>query len=349
MGHSRSKIIRNVLIVLLTIFFVGGAFGLYLNGRMSYFPVCIGLYVLLLYIVYHVYFKRVGNIHEVRSVILYRLRRRVTRHELKVLDYSILMLFLLSMGYEILLLAGKKVALFPILLTRKEYYPLIITICSLMVTLLLTIKIDTKRIKTGLDFIAALEYHTQSLEDRYKTDSNRNKLHIYSPNINLGVSKIIHKESKESTMKYIIEHNPHVDFVFHCNDNKSELSKLVSQIKDIRGYIEKNNESPMLNYLYERYINDQGTKIGDVTLIIKDLSAILSFSNVELKKDNDLVDEAGYYSIYECMFGQFQDIDAKNGAVGYFGEIVTTPQFLSFIQKHGMDIELTKQLDAANN
>lgn len=338
MSHSRSNI--SLVLGISAVFIIALLMFLSHTKGMDYFmPIGILLVVLVMVCSAYSFLKYSKNIVPVRSLILYRIRRRVLEHEFKVVNYALILFYVSAFVYELLRLIGRYYALFPILLNGKEFYSLLIAVCSLFVTLLLTIKLDTKTIKTGRDFIIALEYHTQSLEDMSrKVPGTRNTIHIYSPNINLGVSRILEGESSESTMRTIIQKNANVDFIFHCSETKEALTDVASRSQGPQSFFKNAASSKMLKYLYERYMSST-TQVGVIGEMVEDLLAILAFTNVKVVDDNPLQDEAGYYSSYECMFGQFQDIEAKKGDVGFFGEVVTTPQFLTFIKQHGVDID----------
>ena len=278
--------------------------------------------------------------------LTYRLKHNIAEHDRKITLYSVLLIGGLICVYELMRKIGDCHPLLPLLLERKDYYAIVISICSLFVAVLLSLKLDTKKIESGEDFLSELRIHAKELQ-RKSTDKNREVLHIYSPNINIGVSEIIRHNRDNSTMFNIISECNHVLFSFHCpnysttNSIENSLKKITSgqKKKSYRKLVEEAKKEKMLDYLLT-YFEEKEEMHGNIYEIAykcaTDLMGILKLDNVEIKPDENIQDNmVGFRSKYEMVLGQYSDIvkNKHTGEVDFHGEVVTIPEFIDFVPK----------------
>lgn len=266
----------------------------------------------------------------------YRLKLKIIEHDRKIAIYSILILGGLIGIYELMREIGDSYPLFPLLLERRDYYAIVISLSSLIVALLLSLKLDPKKIESGEDFISALVIHAKKLQ-RKGTINNKEELHIYTPNINLGVADIIQNKRKQSIMHDIISECDHVNFIFHCRYYSEQLKQSLERINTLEDLYREANEDEMLKYLSIYFKDDIHGRLDELTKnCVSDLLKIISFKdkNVEFRPDSDIQENmVGYRSRYEMALGQYTFIDRSKGKVDFNGEVVTIFEFIEFVPK----------------
>lgn len=276
--------------------------------------------------------------------ITYLIKHDINKHERKITHYSLVLIVFLIVGYECLFLVGTHHPLLPLFLERKEYYAIIISFSSLFVTLLLTLKLDVKKIESGDDFLHRLELHAKELQ-RKSIRGESVELHIYSPNINVGVANITQRAKDNSVIRIIIEECDQVKFIFHCCYYTNVLTSGV--LDNIHNYqdLEKNAQAnkkggkskkyPMLAYLLS-YFEDKGAEAN--VLIEKcmvDLKEIMNKKNVKVLNYNSEEDFVGYRSKYELVLGKYVNVGGtkRRGNVEFYGEVVSVSEFISFVEQ----------------
>ena len=274
--------------------------------------------------------------------LTYRLKHGIAKHEWMISIYTVLIAAVFIAIYEILLLVGKDVPLLPLIIERKEYYAIVISLCSLVVALLLSLKLDIKKIESGEDFLAALRLHAKDLQ----RINPKEELHIYSPNINIGVSDIIQHNQKHCTMYNIISECDQVKFIFHCPYYSQDIKNAIEEIIGTRQegtffrFSSKASGNKMLDYLLRNYFNVEIhgniNELARVCMI--DLKDMLSYGEDKVVfKPCDEIEEkmVGFRSKYKMVLGKYSDIveNKHTGEVGFHGEVVTIPEFIDFVPK----------------
>ena len=294
-----------------------------------------GWIVLLIIIALFVYISLLEkNYKYTLNRYTYKLKLNIVEHDRKITIYSVLILGSLIGVYESMREIGDSYPLLPLLLERRDYYAIVISICSLVVALFLSLKLDPKQIESGVDFISALMIHAKNLQRKGTTDK-KEVLHIYSPNINLGVADIIQNKREHSIMYDIIPKCNHVSFVFHCRYYSSNLKESLQKIKSYDELSEKANGDEMLKFLKDYFKSDIHGNIDELTRkCVTDLLEILNFENMTIKPAPEIQENmVGFRSRYEMALGQYTDIDRSRGKVDFNGEVVTIPEFIEFIPK----------------
>ena len=278
--------------------------------------------------------------------LTYRLKHGIAKHERMISIYTVVIAAILIAIYEILRWIGRSTPLYPLLIERKEYYAVVISLCSLVVALLLSLKLDIKKIESGEDFLAALRLHAKDLQ-RKSNSTIMEELHIYTPNINIGVSDIFHRKQKHCTMYNIISECNRVKFIFHCpyyRRNATETTIRQINIEKEEGkkfnlFFDAKKTDEMLKYLWDNYFAYEHIHGGNYKLAsdcIADLNDMFSSSNVEFKEDNKIEEKmVGFRSKYEMVLGQYSDMgrNKHTGEVDFHGEVVTISEFIDFVPK----------------
>lgn len=277
--------------------------------------------------------------------LTYRLKHGIAKHERMISIYTVVIAVILVAIYEILRWVGRSAPLHQLLIERKEYYAVVISLCSLVVALLLSLKLDIKKIESGEDFLAALRLHAKDLQRKSNT-TKKEELHIYTPNINIGVSDIFRRKQKHCTMYNIISECNKVQFIFHCPYYCTNVTE--TTIKEINCKIEEREKfnfffhaketDKMLEYLWENYFAYENIH-GNYKLAsdcMADLNDMFSCSNVVFKEDKKIEEKmVGFRSKYEMVLGQYSDMgrNKHTGEVDFHGEVVTISEFIDFVPK----------------
>lgn len=267
--------------------------------------------------------------------LTYRLKINIVKHDRKIAIYSVFVIGGLIGVYEFMRIIGVSYPILPLFIDRKNYYAIVISLGSLFVTLFLSLKLDPKKIESGEDFISALMIHAKYLQ-RKGTKNNKEILHIYSPNINIGVADVAQNKRKHSIMYDIISDCDHVHFIFHCRYYSDHLNESLKRITTLRQLFKEAEDDEMLNYLSDYFKNIHGNADELTKNCVDDLLAIIEFKNinVEFRYDSNIQENmVGYRSRYEMALGQYTDIDRIKGKVDFNGEVVTISEFIEFVPK----------------
>lgn len=281
--------------------------------------------------------------------ITYHIKHDINRHERKILHYSLVFMVALIVGYECLCIVGAYYPLLPLYLERKEYYAIIISFSSLFVALLLTLKLDVKKIESGGDFLHRLELHAKELQRKsiHEKPEERLELHIYTPNINVGVANITQKSENKSIIRKIIEECDKVQFVFHCCNYTKELidNKSIYAINNYQA-LEKHAQQkkkngklkyPMLVYLLDYFKNTGAEANKLIEKCMADLNEIINKPNVQVSYYKSAEELVGYRSKYELVLGKYISLEGtgntRSGKVEFYGEVVTVSEFISFVEQ----------------
>lgn len=266
--------------------------------------------------------------------LTYRLKLNIIKHDRMITIYSVVILGSFICVYELMRGIGDNYPFLPLFLERKDYYAIVISFSSLVVALFLSLKLDPKKIESGEDFISALMIHAKNLQ-RKGTNEKKEVLHIYSPNINIGVADIIQNKREHSIMYDIISKCDHVSFIFHCPYYSSSLKNSLNEINTYDDLSRKAEGDEMLKYLKGYLKSDIHGAIDERTKeCVKDLLDILCFENATFKPALEIQENmVGFRSRYEMALGQYTDIDKSKGKVDFNGEVVTISEFIEFIPK----------------
>lgn len=266
--------------------------------------------------------------------LTYRLKFNIVKHDRKIAIYTVLIMGGLIGLYELTRIIGDSHPLLPLFIERKDYYAIVISLCSLIVALFLSLKLDPKKIESGEDFLSALMIHAKDLQ-RKGTNTNKEELHIYSPNINIGVTDITQNKRDHSVMYGIVSGCDHVSFVFHCRNYSKGLTSALNRIKTYNDLVQEANQDDMLKFLLDYFKDEIHGKIDTLTAkCVNDLLNIVQFNNVQIKTDFNIQENmVGFRSKYEMVLGQYTDIDKTKGKVDFNGEVVTISEFIEFVPK----------------
>lgn len=318
---------KNIIIVGKYLFRVGHRFALSFGL----------IFVLILQALFSLCFDKTH--HNILGVYLHYIRREYDEDNLKIIGYSLFPFLLVSILYFI---CNKKGIVLPCEFWKGEvFYPFAVAIGALIVTILLAININVKKIESHkqfyeklLEHIAFLNYeHTFNLPK----DSKLN-LYIISPNINIGTGIGC------SFVDDAIKNNEKICFIFICE--KIEIQDLegypsgdCNDIDSKHNFLAKSNNR-MLNFINLWYHGDS----SKLDISVEELRKILELA----KKDNTkikiipkyfdmLYSEngiGGYLSDYECAIGRFNKINIikKNDNVAFSGDMTSSTEFIRFFK-----------------
>jgi hypothetical protein len=263
-------------------------------------------------------------------------KKRFFANDLSIIGYSVFLIIILVGAYELLRIIGRQFSLFSCV-ERYIYYPFIFTFLGFGISLMLALKLNTKKIETGEEFLMHLIEHISSFE-------KEQEIFIITPNINIGTGKQKENAAKQRKDKRIvpfseiIRDNPHVTFTFICMTiDKNYIAKYTNtEEKDKIEFFQKGkcNNSAMLVYLYDRYYDKY---IHTLDKMIEELNEIINYSNVKFKpckKDFIEYPIVGYLSKEECVLGKFSDIQSQKGNVRIKGERISSQEFIDLVEKH---------------
>jgi hypothetical protein len=278
-------------------------------------------------------FHRDSQRHGFAEIIFY-IKKEYHENSLILLGYSLFPLLFISIVYFVC----EHKDILPCWMWKGEiFYPFILGIGALIITIIIAININPKRIENGDEFIKCLIEHIYFLNST-KTESK--KMYIITPNINIGAGK-----GNDENFSRIIRKHKYIEFHFICLPiEKGILKSYVfdAEIEEkIKFFKETSDKNKMLKFIYKRYKKEGlGKKVtlDEIKLdaMAKELYSILDCENVKIH--NCLVDLesekiSGYLSDFECVFGRYSDVNEQKGEIGFKGELITTEEFINIIKE----------------
>lgn len=272
---------------------------------------------------------------------IFKAKKRFFINDISIIGYSVFPIIILVIVYEGLRKIGMYFPLFPDF-GRAIVYPFIFTFLGFGVSLMLALRLITKQIETGEEFLMHLIEHISSFEKKQEN----NVINIITPNINIGTGVSTKKWKKEKKGKEektlplieIIKNNTHITFNFICMSIDKNYIEEYATIQDANkiSFFEngESRKSPMLKYLFDRYYNKD---IETLDKIVSELSTIIKCANVKIiscKKDFNKYPVVGYISNKECIIGMSSDIESKKGNVRIKGERVSSKEFIDVVEQH---------------
>jgi hypothetical protein len=261
--------------------------------------------------------------------IIFCIKKEYHKNNLILLGYSLFPLLLISLVYAIC----DCVDILPcVFWTGDTFYPFVLAIGALIITIIIAININPKKIEDGEQFIKCLIEHIFYL--KYEANKSQlsqlNRLYIITPNINMGTGIGVDKNFSK-----IIKEHSCIEFNFIClpiEKTKIDSYNTVDKADKANFFALSDNNNTMLKFLYDRYNTTDSNKLDE---IIEELRLILSNNNVKIH--NCLVDLtkqqiSGYLSDSECVFGSYSNINKQEGKVNFKGEIITTEEFIKIIK-----------------
>jgi hypothetical protein len=267
---------------------------------------------------------------------IFTAKKRFFTSDISIIGYSVFPIIFLVGSYELLRIIGTRFPLFPDI-EREIFYPFVFTFLGFGISLMLALRLITKQIETGEEFLMHLIEHISSIEQK-QLDK---EINIITPNINIGTGVTTHKTKKGSKVvpfSEIIKNNQHITFSFICMTIDKEYINTYTTIEDAQkiNFFQngKNNNSAMLEYLHNRYYDKN---IATLDKIITELKAILDCNNVVIKpckKDFTQHPVIGYISKKECVLAKFSDIQSQKGNVRIKGERIMSQEFINIVEQH---------------
>lgn len=281
-----------------------------------------------------------GRNRKKNDIDILHVKKRFFESSQTVIGYATLLFFEIIFPYTICWGLGKWNPIYDLYIQPETYYSISLAVVALIVTIMLTLKISTREIESGEEFLNNLFEHCSSLELSLKknginsSNDKRRILNIITPNINLGAGV-----DNSNELSKIIDQNSNILFRFICMPiSKDYLSKYDSNndsaaIKHdfFLQAANAGNESSQLKYIYDRYLNKDG--VSKLDLFIKEFTELIEKKNVVvcssiINFDDDKT--VGYSSYIECTLGKYYDVDKK---VLIRGELVNTSEFIEHVDK----------------
>jgi hypothetical protein len=288
------------------------------------------LHLALLWQVIIFLFHRDSQRHCSAKIIFY-IKKEYHKNNLTLLGYSLSPLLLISIVYAVC----DFVDILPCWVwAGNTFYPFVLAIGALIITIMIAININPKRIENGEQFIKCLIEHIFYLN---YTETKSKKLYIITPNINIGAGI-----GADKNFSNIIKEHQCIEFNFICLPIEVETIKLYWKKEDSEkaGFLKNANErNKMLSFLYKRYNTTDANKLDN---IMRELKLIILNNDENVNKNVkihncsvDLEEQqiGGYLSDFECVFGSYSNINKQEGEVNFKGEIITTEEFIDIIKE----------------
>ncbi|MDR0867418.1 MAG: hypothetical protein LBP75_02950 [Planctomycetota bacterium] len=258
---------------------------------------------------------------------LFNTKKQFFANDTSIISYSVVPPILLAVLYEI---ARWLYIDFP--MARSVAYPFIFTFYGYELSVMVILKLITKHIETGEEFLLHLIEHIRYLgkhnvkEDVYVITPNIN-IGVGTQNLNLLINSI--KDNREVTLHFM-SMSLNRRYVGEY-ENGNDIDRKLSFFKNSR-----ENESSMLYYLYERYFDEKNSSLGVLDEFVSGIKEMIACGNVKICEcpkrfiDNQIV---GYLSNKECVMGRYCNVGANNGGVTINAESVHSSEFIDVIRK----------------
>lgn len=275
------------------------------------------------------------------DIEILHVKKRFFESSQTVIGYSTLLLFEMILPYTVCWSIGKYFPLYKLLIQPETYYSISLGIVALIVTIMLTLKISTREIESGEEFLNNLFEHCSSLNFYLKKngiDNNsidkRRILNIITPNINLGAGV-----DNTDELSRIIDQNKNIIFRFICMPiNEKYLGGYSSKERHEKHsfFANATEDSLQLKYIYDRYCTKDDDSTRKLDIFIEEIKVLIEKENVVVC--NNMIDflndkTVGYSSYTECTLGKYYDVNGKDGKVLIRGELVNTTEFIEHIDK----------------
>jgi hypothetical protein len=275
--------------------------------------------------------------------IIFYIKKEYQKNNLILLGYSLFPFLLISIAYFIC----DVVDILPCRFwTGDTFYPFVLAIGTLVITMIIAININPKKIENGEQFIKCLIEHIfylKYIKDKKQT-SEKLKLYLITPNINMGAGIGVDKNFSK-----IIKEHKCIEFHFICLSIEKEKITTYNSVNNAdkaNFFAKANDKNKMLLFLYKRYDTTDAKKLDE---IITELDAILSNTNVIIHNCSVNLEEqqiSGYLSDFECVFGNYSNINKQEGDVNFRGEVITAEEFIKIIKEQMLQHFIQSEDDA---
>ncbi len=279
----------------------------YLSRLKHSFCLIVNLILQIPLSLYHHETEKLGNMKKYLNRFLIYIKTECEQDTFKTIGYSLFPCCFIISIYELCHIVG---IFFPILsygMDRSFFYPLVISVGALIVTILVAIKINApKIIENKKQFYEKLLDHIGYLNYKH-TKSN---LYLIFPNINIGTGV-------GDSFANVIRVNTNIRFIFICKDEK--------------------NMSDFINIWYNDDKEILESSVREIREITKDRVEIVpKYDELNLREDDQNgIGVGGYLSDYECTMGLFykaKDIGGQSDNVIFKGEVISSSEFIHFIR-----------------
>ncbi len=240
--------------------------------------------------------------------------------------------------------------------TPLDIASIVLSICSVLITISISLQLHGHKIQTGEEFFAQLVYHINTLK---RNDS----IFIITPNINLGFGISKKAKRKEIRLKFansiayarkngirVIFITLQLNYQYYdtikqtLNNNNLIINDKNDQILTIMKNT-SNNNNEMLHYIYTKYFKNHSYTPeqlnNEITTLITIFDTINpNINNIypnynQLTNGHNNIKLCGYFSNRECLIGYYDDMhpDTEAITINTGGEKMNTPISLQIVNE----------------